>query len=135
MGCDGYIDEQIGGFGMIEQEIQELADSLGFDLKKLPYGYKFKLGKASADYYHTTGTLVVCPPKKQQFVKKHVDIVELGLALKKLIGDPSEFINEQKENDIKFIREVKSKVKSRNLSIKEAKAIAKILNLNTEDLV
>lgn len=49
---------------------QILADKLGFDLKKLPYGYQFRIGKLVLNYYDTTGTVVISKPKSEPKVKR-----------------------------------------------------------------
>lgn len=77
----------------IEEEMQELADSLGFDLKKLPYGFQFRIGKLVLNYYHTTSTVVISKPKQGQKVKKNISFDKLKPMLKKLeseikVGNP-----------------------------------------------
>ena len=66
------------------EEMQELADKLGFDLKKLPYGYQFRIGKLILNYYDTTGTVVTSKPKSKQQVKKRVSISKIESMLKEL---------------------------------------------------
>lgn len=66
------------------EEMQELADKLGFDLKKLPYGYQFRIGKLILNYYDTTGTVVTSKPKESQKVKKNVPTSSIESMLEKL---------------------------------------------------
>ena len=40
----GQIKKELFG-KLMREEAQEIADKLGFDLKKLPYGYQFRIGK------------------------------------------------------------------------------------------
>ena len=47
----------------MREEAQEIADKLGFDLKKLPYGYQFRIKKLILNYYDITGTVVTIKPK------------------------------------------------------------------------
>lgn len=68
------------------EEMQELADKLGFDLKKLPYGYQFRIGKLILNYYDTTGTVVTSKPKEKQKVKRNVSQSQIEQMLKKLKG-------------------------------------------------
>lgn len=72
---------------LIENEAQELADKFGFDLKKIPYGYQFRIGKIILNYYETTGTVVTCVPKQAQKVKRNIQVSQIGKMLKKLKGD------------------------------------------------
>lgn len=78
-----------------EQEVQELADKTGFDLKKLPYGFQFRIGKIVVNYYNTTGTVVSSQPKQNQKVKKNVSFDKLEKILKKIkeSGFPEDFIS------------------------------------------
>ena len=69
---------------LIEQDAQELADDLGFDLKKLPYGFQFRIGKLILNYYNTTSTVVISKPKQGQKVKKNIAFNKLKPMLKKL---------------------------------------------------
>ena len=71
----------------MNEEMQILADKLGFDLKKLPYGYQFRIGKLILNYYDTTGTVVISKPKSEPKVKKNVPESELETMLKKLKGN------------------------------------------------
>lgn len=68
----------------MREEAQEIADKLGFDLKKLPYGYQFRIGKLILNYYDTTGTVVTIKPKEYQKVKKNVPFSKIEEMLKKL---------------------------------------------------
>lgn len=72
---------------LIEQDAQELADELGFDLKKLPYGFQFRIGKLILNFYNTTSTVVICKPKQAQKVKKNISFSKLKPMLKKLKGE------------------------------------------------
>lgn len=72
--------------GLIIEEMQEIADEIGFDLRKLPYGFQFRIGKLVLNYYHTTKTVVTSQPKSDQKVKKDVSIPKLKTMLKKLKG-------------------------------------------------
>lgn len=71
----------------MNEEMQILADKLGFDLKKLPYGYQFRIGKLVLNYYDTTGTVVISKPKSEPRVKKNVPESKLESMLKKLKGN------------------------------------------------
>lgn len=71
----------------MNEEMQTLADKLGFDLKKLPYGYQFRIGKLVLNYYDTTGTVVISKPKSEPKVKKNVPESKLESMLKKLKGN------------------------------------------------
>lgn len=71
----------------MNEEMQILADKLGFDLKKLPYGYQFRIGKLVLNYYDTTGTVVISKPKTEPKVKKNVPESKLETMLKKLKGN------------------------------------------------
>jgi len=71
----------------LEQDMQCLADKLGFDLKKLPYGYQFRIGKLILSYYNTTNTVVTSKPKQAQEVKKNVGQSQIESMLKKLKGE------------------------------------------------
>ncbi len=71
----------------MNEEMQTLADKLGFDLKKLPYGYHFRIGKLVLNYYDTTGTVVISKPKSEPKVKKNVPESKLESMLKKLKGN------------------------------------------------
>lgn len=71
----------------MNEEMQMLADKLGFDLKKLPYGYQFRIGKLVLNYYDTTGTVVISKPKTEPKVKKNVPESKLESMLKKLKGN------------------------------------------------
>lgn len=71
----------------MNEEMQMLADKLGFDLKKLPYGYQFRIGKLVLNYYDTTGTVVISKPKSEPKVKKNVPESKLESMLKKLKGN------------------------------------------------
>lgn len=71
----------------MNEEMQLLADKLGFDLKKLPYGYQFRIGKLVLNYYDTTGTVVISKPKSEPKVKKNVPESKLESMLKKLKGN------------------------------------------------
>lgn len=72
---------------LIEQDVQELADELGFDLKKLPYGFQFRIGKLALNYYNTTNTVVISKPKSVQKVKKNIPFSKIKPMLKKLKGE------------------------------------------------
>lgn len=65
-----------------QEDMQCLADEMGFDLKKLPYGYQFRVGKQILNYYHTTKTVVICKPKSKQEVIKFVPISSVKTMLK-----------------------------------------------------
>lgn len=69
-----------------QEQCQELADKHGFDLKKLPYGFQFRIGKLILNYYNTTGSVVISEPKKSQKVKKHVQFEKIDSMLEKLKG-------------------------------------------------
>ena len=71
----------------MNEEMQILADKLGFDLKKLPYGYQFRIGKLVLNYYDTTGTVVISKPKSEPKVKRNVPESKLESMLKKLKGN------------------------------------------------
>lgn len=67
------------------QEImQQLADKYDFDLKKIPYGFQFRIGKLVVNFYDTTGTIVICEPKKSQVVQKRKTIGDVESILKSL---------------------------------------------------
>lgn len=80
------------------EEAQQLADELGFDLKKIPYGFQFRLGRTIVSYYETTGSTVISHPKQNQKVKKCVKFSELkGILLKlKPKVDNVDFISGEK---------------------------------------
>ena len=69
------------------EEMQELADKLGFDLKKLPYGYQFRIGKLILNYYDTTGTVVTSKPKESQKVKKNISASMLKKLKSNIVAD------------------------------------------------
>lgn len=71
----------------MNEEMQMLADKFGFDLKKLRYGYQFRIGKLVLNYYNTTGTVVISKPKSEPKVKKNVPESKLESMLKKLKGN------------------------------------------------
>ncbi len=71
----------------MNEEMQILADKLGFDLKKLPYGYQFRIGKLVLNYYDTTGTVVINKPKSEPKVKRNVSESKLESMLKKIKGN------------------------------------------------
>lgn len=70
----------------LQEQCQELADKHGFDLKKLPYGFQFRIGKLILNYYNTTGSVVISEPKKSQKVKKRVAFEKIDSMLEKLKG-------------------------------------------------
>lgn len=71
----------------LEQDVQILADKHGFDLKKLPYGYQFRIGKLVLNYYNTTGSVVISKPKSPQKVKKNVSFSKVERMLIDLKGE------------------------------------------------
>lgn len=72
---------------LILEEMQELADDLGFDLKKMVYGFQFRVGKLILNYYHTTGSVVTCKPKQAQKVKKNIPRNKIRSMLIELKGE------------------------------------------------
>lgn len=97
---------------LIELKMQELADDLEFDLKKLPYGFQFRIGKLILNYYHTKGTVVTSKPNSSQKVKKNVSQDKLKSMLKKLkleIKSSNPITGEQAINFILSGVEVKHK--------------------------
>lgn len=85
------------------EEAQCLADKHGYDLKKLPYGYQFRIGKLILNYYNTTGTVVISKPKSDQKTKKNVSFSKVEGMLVKLKSNiiPDVFISG--EQAINFI--------------------------------